>query len=167
MTTAARILVVDDEPDLLTLYELALIREGHQVQTASTLAEARSALAEATFDVLITDMRLPDGLGMELLRELAAARRPERSIMVTAYGSPETAVEALKAGAFDYLTKPVDLKQLRTVVACSPTPTTTPPSCAPPPPPNAASATPPSAASTATPQQPPAASTPPPTPPKP
>ena len=117
MTTAARILVVDDEPDLLTLYELALIREGHQVQTASTLAEARSALAEATFDVLITDMRLPDGLGMELLRELAAARRPERSIMVTAYGSPETAVEALKAGAFDYLTKPVDLKQLRTVVA--------------------------------------------------
>ena len=117
MTTAARILVVDDEPDLLTLYELALIREGHQVQAASTLAEARSALAEATFDVLITDMRLPDGLGMELLRELAAARRPERSIMVTAYGSPETAVEALKAGAFDYLTKPVDLKQLRTVVA--------------------------------------------------
>ena len=117
MTTAARILVVDDEPDLLTLYELALIREGHPVQTASTLAEARSALAEATFDVLITDMRLPDGLGMELLRELAAARRPERSIMVTAYGSPETAVEALKAGAFDYLTKPVDLKQLRTVVA--------------------------------------------------
>ena len=117
MTTAARILVVDDEPDLLTLYELALIREGHQVQTASTLAEARSALAETTFDVLITDMRLPDGLGMELLRELAAARRPERSIMVTAYGSPETAVEALKAGAFDYLTKPVELKQLRTVVA--------------------------------------------------
>lgn len=117
MTTAARILVVDDEPDLLTLYELALIREGHQVQTASTLAEARSALAETTFDVLITDMRLPDGLGMALLRELAAARRPERSIMVTAYGSPETAVEALKAGAFDYLTKPVDLKQLRTVVA--------------------------------------------------
>ena len=117
MTTAARILVVDDEPDLLTLYELALIREGHQVQAASTLAEARSALAETTFDVLITDMRLPDGLGMELLRELAAARRPERSIMVTAYGSPETAVEALKAGAFDYLTKPVDLKQLRTVVA--------------------------------------------------
>ena len=90
MTTAARILVVDDEPDLLTLYELALIREGHQVQAASTLAEARSALAEATFDVLITDMRLPDGLGMELLRELAAARRPERSIMVTAYGSPES-----------------------------------------------------------------------------
>ena len=117
MTTAARILVVDDEPDLLTLYELALIRKGHQVQTASTLAEAHSTLAETTFDVLITDMRLPDGLGMELLRELAAARRPERSIMVTAYGSPETAVEALKAGAFDYLTKPVDLKQLRTVIA--------------------------------------------------
>ena len=115
--TAAKILVVDDEPDLLTLYELALIREGHQVQCAANLAEARSALAADTFDVLITDMRLPDGLGMELLREISAARRPERSIMVTAYGSPETAVEALKAGAFDYLTKPVELKQFRTVVA--------------------------------------------------
>ena len=114
--TAAKILVVDDEPDLLTLYELALIREGHQVQCAANLAEARSALAADTFDVLITDMRLPDGLGMELLREISAARRPERSIMVTAYGSPETAVEALKAGAFDYLTKPVELKQFRTVV---------------------------------------------------
>jgi two-component system response regulator PilR (NtrC family) len=66
--------------------------------------------------VLITDMRLPDGLGLELLRELAEARRPERGIVITAYGSAENAVEALKHGAFDYLTKPVDLKQFRAVV---------------------------------------------------
>ena len=114
---AARVLVVDDEPDLRTLYELTLLREGYQVASAGTLAEARAQLAEQRFDVVITDMRLPDGLGLELLREVAQAQRPERCIMITAYGSAENAVEALKCGAFDYLTKPVDLKQFRGVVS--------------------------------------------------
>ena len=113
---AARVLVVDDEPDLRTLYELTLLREGHEVQTAGTLAEARGQLAAGAFDVVITDMRLPDGLGLELLRELASGQRSERCIMITAYGSAENAVEALKCGAFDYLTKPVDLRQFRGVV---------------------------------------------------
>ncbi len=111
-----RILVIDDEPDLRALYELSLLREGYRVETAGSLAEARSQLA-STFDVVITDMRLPDGLGMALLHELNASRRPDRIIVMTAYGSAENAVEALKAGAFDYLTKPVDLKQFRAVVA--------------------------------------------------
>ena len=114
--TSARILVVDDEPDLRTLYELTLLREGHQVQSAGSLAEARSLLSEQAFDVLITDMRLPDGLGLDLLREMSSQQRGERCIMITAYGSAENAVEALKCGAFDYLTKPVDLKQFRAVV---------------------------------------------------
>ena len=113
----ARILVVDDEPDLRTLYELTLLREGHEVQAAGTVAEARDQLAAQGFDVVITDMRLPDGLGLDLLRELVAQQRPERCIVITAYGSAENAVEALKCGAFDYLTKPVDLKQFRGVVA--------------------------------------------------
>ena len=112
----ARILVVDDEPDLCTLYELTLLREGHQVQTAGTLALARKQLADHVFDLVITDMRLPDGDGLGLLRYLAAGQRRERCIMITAYGSPENAVEALKNGAFDYLTKPVDLRQFRAVV---------------------------------------------------
>ncbi|MBP9955155.1 MAG: response regulator, partial [Ottowia sp.] len=60
---AARVLVVDDEPDLRTLYELTLLREGYQVASAGTLAEARAQLAQQRFDVVITDMRLPDGLG--------------------------------------------------------------------------------------------------------
>lgn len=111
-----RVLVVDDEPDLRTLYELTLLREGYEITTAGTLAEARDCLAAQQFQVLISDLRLPDGLGLELLREVAAAGRPERCIMITAYGSPENAVEALKSGAFDYLTKPVDLKQFRAVV---------------------------------------------------
>ncbi|MGB3069865.1 MAG: sigma-54 dependent transcriptional regulator [Ottowia sp.] len=123
----ANVLVVDDEPDLRTLYELTLLREGHRVQAAGTLAEAREQLDQQRFDIIITDMRLPDGLGLELLREITAARRQERSIMITAYGSAENAVEALKAGAFDYLTKPVDLKQFRAVVASA----LQPPSAAP------------------------------------
>jgi two-component system, NtrC family, response regulator PilR len=110
------ILVLDDEPDLCTLYELVLVREGYAVQTAGSLEQARACLAQKQFDVVISDMRLPDGLGLELLRELAQARRPERCIMITAYGSADNAVEALKSGAFDYLTKPVDLKQFRAVV---------------------------------------------------
>ncbi len=112
----ASILVVDDEPDLRTLYELTLLREGHEVVAAPDLAQAREWLAQRQFDVLITDMRLPDGLGLELLHELAERQRTEKSIVITAYGSAENAVEALKSGAFDYLTKPVDLKQLRTAV---------------------------------------------------
>ena len=115
----ARILVVDDEPDLRTLYELTLLREGHSVNAAADLAEAREIIAHECFDVLITDMRLPDGLGLELLRELTQAQRPEKCIVITAYGSAENAVEALKSGAFDYLTKPVDLRQLRAAVVAA------------------------------------------------
>ncbi|MGH6627776.1 MAG: sigma-54-dependent transcriptional regulator [Burkholderiaceae bacterium] len=113
----AQVLVVDDEPDLRTLYELTLLREGYRVEAAANLSEAWQHLKERRFDAVITDMRLPDGLGMELLHGMLKQQRPERCIVMTAYGSAENAVEALKAGAFDYLTKPVDLKQFRTVVA--------------------------------------------------
>jgi two-component system response regulator PilR (NtrC family) len=114
---ASQVLVVDDEPDLRTLYELTLLREGYRVEAAGTLAEAWTQLQGKRFDAVITDMRLPDGLGLDLLRRMLTEQRPERCIVMTAYGSAENAVEALKAGAFDYLTKPVDLKQFRSVVA--------------------------------------------------
>ena len=113
----AHILVIDDEPDLRTLYELTLLREGYRVEAAGDLAQARQQLENSQFDAVITDMRLPDGLGLELLREMVKAQRAERCVVITAHGSAENAVEALKAGAFDYLTKPVDLKQFRSVVA--------------------------------------------------
>jgi len=115
--TAASVLVVDDEPDLRTLYEMTLVREGYQVETAASLAAAREQLQAQHFDVVLADMRLPDGLGMDLLHELRAQHRAERCVVVTAYGSAQNAVEALRAGAFDYLSKPVDLKQFRIVVA--------------------------------------------------
>ena len=113
----ARILVIDDEPDLRTLYELTLLREGYRVEAAGDLLQAREQLKEHRFDAVITDMRLPDGLGLELLRDMALQQRAERCVVITAHGSAENAVEALKAGAFEYLTKPVDLKQFRSVVA--------------------------------------------------
>ena len=111
------ILVVDDEPDLRTLYELTLLRAGYRVEVAENLAQAFAQLSTRRFDAVITDMRLPDGLGMALLQHIRAQHREERCVVITAYGSAENAVEALKAGAFDYLTKPVDLKQFRTVMA--------------------------------------------------
>ncbi len=117
MSANYSLLVVDDEPDLRTLYELSLLREGYDVDSAGSVAEAWARLGERGYSAVITDMRLPDGNGIDLLRRLEAAGRPEKTIVITAYGSAENAVEALKAGAFDYLTKPVDLRQFRTVVA--------------------------------------------------
>ena len=115
-----RLLVVDDEPDLRTLYELTLLREGYDVESAATVEEGWALLQErgpGGFQLVITDMRLPDGTGLDLLRRIDDAGRGEKAIVITAYGSPENAVEALKAGAYDYLTKPVDLRQFRSVVA--------------------------------------------------
>ncbi len=115
-----RLLVVDDEPDLRTLYELTLVREGYDVESAGTVEEAWALLQQrgpGTYQLVITDMRLPDGTGLDLLRRIDLAGRHEKAVVITAYGSPENAVEALKAGAYDYLTKPVDLRQFRAVVA--------------------------------------------------
>jgi two-component system response regulator PilR (NtrC family) len=111
------LLVIDDEPDLRTLYELTLLREGYDVETAGSVEDAWLHLKDRTYSAVITDMRLPDGTGLDLLRRLEEAGRREKAIVITAYGSAENAVEALKAGAYDYLTKPVDLKQFRSVVA--------------------------------------------------
>ncbi|MEI7463843.1 MAG: sigma-54 dependent transcriptional regulator [Burkholderiales bacterium] len=111
------LLVVDDEPDLRTLYELTLLREGYEIETAGSVEEARRLLQDRVYSAVITDMRLPDGTGLDLLGYLESEGRREKAIVITAYGSAENAVEALKAGAYDYLTKPVDLKQFRAVVA--------------------------------------------------
>ncbi|HWH82307.1 MAG TPA: sigma-54 dependent transcriptional regulator [Burkholderiaceae bacterium] len=111
------LLVVDDEPDLRTLYELTLLREGYDIETAGTVQDALLHLKDRTYSAVITDMRLPDGTGLDVLHWLEESGRREKTIVITAYGSAENAVEALKAGAYDYLTKPVDLKQFRAVVA--------------------------------------------------
>jgi two-component system, NtrC family, response regulator PilR len=112
-----RLLVVDDEPDLRTLYELTLLREGYDVESAESVEQASAMLAAQRYHLVITDMRLPDGTGLDLLRRMEEAGHGEKGIVITAYGSAENAVEALKAGAYDYLTKPVDLRQFRAAVA--------------------------------------------------
>src|SRR3954466_7751321 len=81
---ASSVLVVDDEPDLLTLYELTLLREGLEVETAATVAQAREMLQARVFRAVISDMRLPDGTGLDLLRWLEESGRPEKVIVVTA-----------------------------------------------------------------------------------
>ena len=111
-----RILVVDDEADLRELLEITLVKMGLDVDSAETLREARDFLARKEYALVLTDMRLPDGLGLELVREVAAAGKNTPIAVVTAYGSADNAVVALKAGAFDYVSKPVVLDELRIMV---------------------------------------------------
>lgn len=113
------VLVVDDESDLCELLEITFIKMGLDVESAQSLASARAALARRDFSLVLTDMRLPDGLGIDLVREVAAAARGTPIAVLTAFGSAENAVAALKAGAFDYLAKPVRLDQLRKLVSAA------------------------------------------------
>ncbi len=109
-------LVIDDEPDLRNLLSISLGRMGIQCVEAGSVGEARKLLDVDRFDICLSDMRLPDGNGIELVRHIQK-RFPELPVaMITAYGNVDTAVEALKAGAFDFIAKPVNLDQLRQVV---------------------------------------------------
>ena len=114
--SSPRILVVDDEADLRELLEITLVRMGLDVDSAETLREARAFLAAGEYALVLTDMRLPDGLGLELVREVVASQKGTPIAVVTAYGSADNAVIALKAGAFDYVSKPVVLDELRVMV---------------------------------------------------
>lgn len=111
-----RVLLVDDEPDILELLELALLPMGLEVARAGNVSEARHQLDSAHFDLCLTDMRMPDGDGLELVRYIAERNLDVPVAVITAHGNTENAVSALKAGAFDYLSKPVALDQLRTLV---------------------------------------------------
>jgi two-component system response regulator PilR (NtrC family) len=113
---AASVLVVDDEADIRELLELTLVRMGLAVESAANLAEARALLGAKRFDLCLTDMRLPDGEGLDLVRHIGEHCADLPVAVITAYGSAENAVAALKAGAFDYLSKPVSLEDLRTLV---------------------------------------------------
>ena len=110
------VLVVDDEADIRELLELSLIRMGLGVETAGSLREAHEKLAGHSFDLCLTDMRLPDGEGLDLVRHISANSADLPVAVITAFGSTENAVAALKAGAFDYVTKPLALDQLRSLV---------------------------------------------------
>jgi two-component system response regulator PilR (NtrC family) len=109
-------LIVDDEADIRELLEITLSRMGVKCCAAADLGEARQWLQEKTFDFCITDMRLPDGNGIDLVRLVQSEYSRLPIAVITAHGNAQAAVESLKAGAFDFVSKPVDLKVLRKLV---------------------------------------------------
>ena len=110
-------LIVDDEPDICELLAITLGRMGIATTVAATLAAARAALAANSFDLCLTDMRLPDGSGLDLVSLIQQRYAALPVAVITAHGSMEAAIQALKAGAFDFVNKPVDLHNLRKLVA--------------------------------------------------
>ena len=111
-----KVLVIDDEPDLLELLELTLSRMGLDTTRAESVGEAIRLLDREAYDLCLTDMRLPDGEGLRVVEHINQKGLDVPVAVITAYGSAENAVAALKAGAFDYLAKPVALEQLRALV---------------------------------------------------
>ncbi len=109
-------LVIDDEPDICELLSLTLGRMNIKTQTAANVAEAKALLSEQQFDVCLTDMRLPDGDGLELVEWIQSNATGLPVAVITAHGNVETAVQALKLGAFDFISKPLDLGNLRNIV---------------------------------------------------
>ncbi len=109
-------LVVDDEPDICELLSLTLGRMDIRTETAADVAGAKALLAKHDFDICLTDMRLPDGDGLDLVEWMQANAAGVPVAVITAHGNVETAVQALKLGAFDFISKPLDLGNLRTIV---------------------------------------------------
>ncbi len=116
MSTSSQVLVIDDEADIRELLGLTLARMGLEAHCAANTTEAYELLGKNTYNLCLTDMRLPDGDGLAVV-DYVSKHHPELPVaVITAHGSTENAVAALKAGAFDYLAKPVSLNQLRTLV---------------------------------------------------
>ncbi|HEY0635487.1 MAG TPA: sigma-54 dependent transcriptional regulator [Gammaproteobacteria bacterium] len=109
-------LIVDDEPDIRELLAITLSRMGISSEAAASLAEARAHLASQRFALCLTDMRLPDGSGIEVIRHIQQTQPALPVAMITAHGNMQSAIEALKAGAFDFINKPVELQTLRELV---------------------------------------------------
>ena len=115
--TNATVLIVDDEPRLRRVLEMLLVDQGHRVVPVGTLHDARKVLASEQVDVALIDLMLPDGSGLELLETLQETAPDIASVMMTAFGTIETAVKAMQLGARTYLVKPFDSAQVETVIA--------------------------------------------------
>src|SRR5258708_27780050 len=109
-------LIVDDETKALSAMTELVEKEGFSAMAAASLKEGREKLAQTRPDVVLVDLMLPDGSGLDLLQEIEASERPEL-ILITGFASVDSAVAALRHGVLDYLTKPVDIRRLKTVLA--------------------------------------------------
>lgn len=115
--TKKRALIIDDEPDIRELLEITLSRMGIETESAESITQAKERLNENEFQLCLTDMNLPDGNGIDLVAYLQEHYPEVPVAMITAYGNVETAITALKTGAFDFISKPVNLTQLRDLVS--------------------------------------------------
>jgi len=114
---SSRILVVDDERSMREFLAIMLTRDGHEVVAAENGAQALAALRQRPFDLLISDIRMPDCSGIEVLREAKGLQPDLPGILMTAFSSTQTAIEALRNGALDYISKPFDIDEMKRVVA--------------------------------------------------
>src|SRR5208283_546083 len=112
----ARILVVDDELSMRQYLEVLLRRRGYDVVTAGSLSDARARLSEQPADLVVSDMRLGNDSGMQVLREVREHSLGTEVILITAFGTPAAAVEAMRAGAYDYICKPFDNEEMTLLV---------------------------------------------------
>ena len=110
------VLIVDDEADIRDLMEMTLMKMGLRVDTAAGVEEAKDKLDNNDYSLVLTDMRMPDGSGLEVVQYIDELMLDTPVAVITAFGNADQAVEALKAGAFDYLQKPITLSQLRSLV---------------------------------------------------
>ena len=111
-----KILLIDDEPDILELLAMTLSRQGLDSDLASDVSSARKMLQSRRYDACLTDLRLPDGSGMEIVKYIQSSFPATPVAVISAHGNMETAIEALKAGAFDFISKPIELDRLRELV---------------------------------------------------
>jgi two-component system response regulator PilR (NtrC family) len=112
----SQVLIIDDEPSLVEFLSLLMTQEGHEVTTAGSVGQARETLADQHFDLIMCDIYMPDGSGMELLVDIREMHPETSVIMMTAYSSTKSAIEAMRLGAYDYVSKPFDVEEVKVLV---------------------------------------------------
>ncbi len=116
MKTSKHVLIIDDETDIRGLLSMTLQRMGYNTSCAEDLTHAFELLSDKSFDLCLTDLKLPDGSGIDIVKHIQQRKSPMPVIVITAHGSKDVAVEAMKHGAFDFINKPVDLNNLRSLI---------------------------------------------------
>lgn len=116
MKSLKHILIIDDEPDIRGLLSMTLERMGYTTLCAENIKRAKELLSENTFNLCLTDLRLPDGSGIDIVKRIQQSEHQIPVIVITAHGSMDVAIEAMKVGAFDFINKPVDLNNLRSLI---------------------------------------------------